>query len=141
MLEIGIGIAGYIKHKQLNDILEHGFNDTLTNYMESERIQMSWKFLQTELNCCGVEGPTDWDRVFHNATLPRECCPVTLQNVTTCTLEFASQNGCMNKLYNVLNGKALLLGGIGIGIALAQLLGVAFACCLSRSFKRNYETV
>lgn len=47
----------------------------------------------------------------------------------------------MPKLFNLLNNKALILGGVGIGIALTQLVGVIFACCLSTAFRRNYETV
>jgi CD63 antigen len=45
------------------------------------------------------------------------------------------------KLNNFLGTKSMILAGIGIGIAIVQLLGVMFACCLYRSFRANYETV
>lgn len=138
--EIGIGAAGYLKHKELGTTLENSFNETLTNYGHSERATFSWEFLQTELQCCGVREPADWEEVFQNTTLPRSCCNEVLLGVP-CSKEFAHHDGCLPKLYGVLNERALLLGGIGIGIAFTQVFGVLFACCLSKAFRKNYETV
>lgn len=141
LFEVGIGIAGYIKHNDLQSILENSFNKTLQNYNKSNRYQMSWDFLQNELNCCGIKSADDWEPVFNNETLPESCCHQQPMDANICTKPNASHDGCMQKLYAVLNNKALLLGGIGIGIALAQVIGVAFACCLSNAFRKNYETV
>lgn len=141
LFEVGIGIAGYIKHNDLKDILEKSFNNTLVNYNKSERYQVSWAFLQNELHCCGIGSADDWEPVFKNNTLPESCCQHMPLNDHNCTKPNASREGCKSKLYSVLNSKALLLGGIGIGIAAFQVLGVAFACCLSKAFRKNYETV
>lgn len=91
--------------------------------------------------CCGVNGPNDWKNVFHNTTIPKSCCKEFEINVQTCSKVNAFNEGCMPKLFNLLNHKALILAGVGIGIALTQLIGVIFACCLSTAFRRNYETV
>uniref|UniRef100_A0A1L8DK60 Tetraspanin n=2 Tax=Nyssomyia neivai TaxID=330878 RepID=A0A1L8DK60_9DIPT len=141
LLEFGIGIAGYVKHGQLEEILEKGFNSTLHNYDKSIDSQHAWRLIQSELSCCGIQGPRDWQQVFHNSSLPNSCCVQMPTTVSECTIEHSLQDGCMHKLLSLLQHNALILGGVGIGIAVVQLLAVCFACCLSRAFKRNYEAV
>lgn len=46
LCEIGIGIAGYIKHGQLDEILEKGFNKTMEEYNHNEE---AWKLVQSEV--------------------------------------------------------------------------------------------
>lgn len=139
--EIGIGIAGYIKHGELPAILESQFNKTMDDYANSVEAQHAWSLVQGELECCGIQGPTDWRPIFKNKTVPAMCCHLLPDNVKQCTTEYASKIGCLPKLLQFLDTKSLLLGGVGIGIALIQLIGVIFACCLSRAFRENYETV
>jgi len=139
--EIGIGIAGYIKHAELPSILENRFNKTLDDYTNSIESQHAWSLVQGEMECCGIRGPGDWKPIFVNTTVPNTCCHVLPQNVKHCTSAFSSQEGCLPKLLSFLDRKSLLLGAVGIGIALVQLIGVIFACCLSRAFRENYETV
>lgn len=93
------------------------------------------------LNSCGIQGPADWKKIFNNKTLPYTCCHLIPDGMKTCTAQYASQDGCLPKLLNFLDSKSLLLGAVGIGIAFVQLLGVIFACALSRAFRENYETV
>jgi len=137
LFEIGIGIAGYTKHDQLKEILEKGFNRTMVDYKENIA---AWDLLQTELVCCGTNGPQDWEDVFHNKTIPDTCCNEALK-VLPCTMEFAHKDGCMPKLLTLLDDKSVVLTAVGIGVALLQLIGLAYACCLYRAFRRNYESV
>ena len=141
LVEIGIGIAGYLKHDELPGILEAGFNNTMNDYTSSIEAQHAWALVQGELKCCGIRGASDWKPIFINNTVPASCCSQLPVHINQCSSEFASTIGCMPKLFNLLDSKSLLLGGVGIGIALIQLVGVFFACCLSRAFRENYETV
>lgn len=146
LTEIGVGIAGYIKHADLPAILDHQFNKTLLTYNTDPDAKQSWNLIQQEFYCCGINKPEDWKPIFKNETVPRSCCPAgtippDLPKNTTCTQEFAAKQGCKHRLYDFLDSYALILGGVGLGIALIQLLGVCLACCLSRAFKENYEAV
>lgn len=47
--EIGLGLAGYIKHAGLSDIMEVQFNHTMTHYNEREDYRDGWTLLQTEV--------------------------------------------------------------------------------------------
>lgn len=138
LCEIGIGIAGYVKHGQLGSILEKGFNTTMNEYEHNEE---AWKLIQTELECCGTNGPEDWKQIFHNNTLPTACCVALPVGQDNCDLEHSYTKGCMPKLLHLFESNALIIAGVGVGIALVQLIGVCYACCLYRAFRRNYETV
>ncbi|KAG4070067.1 hypothetical protein HA402_013727 [Bradysia odoriphaga] len=136
--ELGIGIAGYVKHGQLEGILETGFNKTMAEYSKNEE---AWDLVQKEMHCCGIKGPADYQPIFQNNSLPNSCCTKFPPNSNVCTQQNALQDGCMPKLLHFLESKSLILAGVGIGIALVQLIGVCYACCLYRAFRRNYETV
>ena len=45
------------------------------------------------------------------------------------------KEGCFTKVVNTVNSEATLVGGIGIGIALIQVLGVVIACKLPKDWK------
>ncbi|XP_073824359.1 tetraspanin 39D [Musca autumnalis] len=141
-LEIGLGIAGYIKHTGLKQIMETQFNVTMEEYNERKDYRDAWTLLQTELGCCGIKGPTDWEEVFSNKTIPSSCCQmINLNEADACTVAHANPNGCLQKLLDILDSKTLVLAGVVLGVAGVQLLTILFACCLYRSFRRSYQTV
>jgi len=49
--------------------------------------------------------------------------------------------GCVKKLDAEFRSSIGLLGGIAIAVAVIQLLGIIFACSLSRTIKKEYEVV
>ncbi|EDW11969.1 CD63 antigen [Drosophila mojavensis] len=142
LLEIGLGIAGYIKHSGLPQLMETQFNTTMKNYKERDDYRDAWTLLQTELDCCGTNGPNDWDPIFPNKTLPPACCKViNLSEAKECTTLHAVQQGCLQKLLHILDSKTLILAGVVLAVAGIQLLTILFACCLYRSFRRSYDHV
>uniref|UniRef100_U5EVW1 Tetraspanin n=1 Tax=Corethrella appendiculata TaxID=1370023 RepID=U5EVW1_9DIPT len=141
LAEVGIGVAGYLKHRELKGILTKGFNNTLADYEHNIEAQRAWNLVQTEMECCGVNSADDWEPIFKNDTLPASCCVEYAVDTKKCTKANASKEGCLPKLLNFLDTKSLILAGVGVGVAAIQLLGVVFACCLSKSFRANYETV
>ncbi|XP_075151510.1 tetraspanin 39D [Haematobia irritans] len=141
-LEIGLGIAGYVKHTGLRQIMETQFNATMDQYSERKDYRDAWSLLQSELGCCGMQGPTDWEEVFQNKTLPSSCCQmINLNEADACTEAHANRSGCLKKLLDILDSKTLLFAGVVLGVAGIQLLTILFACCLYRSFRRSYQTV
>uniref|UniRef100_A0A8D8AXP5 Tetraspanin n=1 Tax=Culex pipiens TaxID=7175 RepID=A0A8D8AXP5_CULPI len=141
LAEIGIGVAGYYKHEELSGVLEKGFNETLDNYSNSLPAQEAWNLVQSEMKCCGVNGPKDWEPIFKNDTVPKSCCHELPIGTTKCTRKHADPEGCFPKLSAFLGSKSLILAGIGVGLAAVQLVAVLLACCLYGSFRRQYETV
>ncbi|KAG7202540.1 hypothetical protein KM043_009738 [Ampulex compressa] len=142
-LEVGAGIAGYIMRGEVGTMLETRLNATMKEYNVDDDIKRSWDIMQHDLKCCGMYGPGDWASLgFVDNTVPDSCCDeVPSGSKCDSNLIYVLNDGCMNKLQSAIEDNALTLGGVGIGIALIQLIGVIFACCLARSIRREYETV
>ena len=49
IVEIAIGIAGYIKHAELQGILEQQFNKTMDDFANSIEAQHAWSLVQGEM--------------------------------------------------------------------------------------------
>ncbi|XP_053624383.1 CD63 antigen [Plodia interpunctella] len=141
--ELGVGIAGYVKQKDLAANLERRLNDTIADYPNNPNVKETFDIIQTDLQCCGVRGPEDW----HNATLPNSCCSALDIKpngaVSECIINGPAvhKTGCLEAIRDNMQTIAAVLGGVGLGIAIVQLLGVIFACCLARSIRSQYETV
>ncbi|XP_001605038.2 CD63 antigen [Nasonia vitripennis] len=143
-LELGAGISGYLMRSKVSSMLEKCMNDTLVSYKNRPDFRQSWDIMQHDLQCCGVHSPQDWARAgFTGNTLPNSCCTEIAANNPTCDTNDIKSNteGCKAQLQKKIEENALILGGVGIGVALIQLIGVIFACCLARSIRREYETV
>ncbi|XP_063216155.1 CD63 antigen-like [Bacillus rossius redtenbacheri] len=141
VLELAGGITGYLLKDDVKDLLGKSLNETALHYETNKDYKNSWDIMQTDLKCCGIVEPSDWNNILKNATeFPRSCC----QNMPTsehCSVELASPTGCLSALQKFFVHYAYVLGGMGIGIGLVQLIGVVFACCLAKSIRKEYETV
>ncbi|XP_074029720.1 CD63 antigen [Leptinotarsa decemlineata] len=142
MLELITGIVGYVKRSDVEMMLENKLNSTMNEYYINEDIKNTWDIAQHEAECCGMNGPTDWYRVTGNDSLPHTCCPDT-QDDGSCTMKTSNHYtaSCIDKLKFAFKKYGAIIGGVGIGIAALQLIGVMFACCLARSIRKEYEIV
>lgn len=141
-LELAVGIAGFVRRNEVENMLEINFSESLTKYKTQPEIQTSWNTVQNDFKCCGINGTADWKAVFNSDELPYTCCENNSKD-EKCTVESDNvfERGCLPLLKEVLKSKAYVIGGIGVGIALIQLIGVLCACGLARSIKKEYETV
>lgn len=77
-----------------------------------------------------MNGPVDWSRIgFIGNNVPESCCKEIPSQSNSCDANSVQVNGdgCMIKLQSAIENNAMILGGVGIGIALIQV-----------SFKSNY---
>ncbi|XP_029170963.1 CD63 antigen-like [Nylanderia fulva] len=143
-LELGAGITGYMMRGEVANMLENRLNGTMRQYNINDDIRRSWDIMQHDLQCCGMNGPADWPKINYvdHAIVPDSCCK-EVPTQSKCDINSISiqGDGCMMKLQSAIENNAMILGGVGIGVALIQLIGVIFACCLARSIRREYETV
>ncbi|XP_046619431.1 CD63 antigen-like isoform X1 [Neodiprion virginianus] len=141
-LEIGAGISGYMMRNEVGTMLDNHLNSTMSEYLTNKEAKSSWDIMQHDLDCCGMDGPKDWEKVFKTTDLPETCCTeLDMDKKCDENLIEIRHEGCSMKLQNAIEDNAVIIGGVGIGIALVQLIGVIFACCLARSIRREYETV
>lgn len=107
------------------DIAQHEVSDIykLVSFLCVARISMIYIIKKCiQLECCGMQGPSDWYRVTKNDSLPHTCCPDT-QNDGSCSIKSANKynSSCFEKLEAVFVQYGSIIGGIGIGIAISQV--------------------
>jgi len=144
ILELSGGIAGYVLRDRARDFLSHKLNESMHNYINNTETQNLWYEMQTNLECCGNNNYTDWKDVFQNDSLPLSCCSRShvMVGVDFCmTTSKVYLDGCLDRFGTFVMNHAAVLGGVGVGIAFIQLLGVVLACLLARHIRSNYESV
>ncbi|VEN60534.1 unnamed protein product [Callosobruchus maculatus] len=124
ILEIIIGVVGYIKKNEVEVMLEKNLNSTMHSYYSNPEIRKSWDITQHE-----------------NNTLPHTCCPDTPDDGSCTISQRHYTDSCFEKLKTLFNRYGAIIGGVGVGIGAAQLIGVLFASCLARSIRKEYEMV
>ncbi|CAJ0922975.1 unnamed protein product, partial [Mesorhabditis belari] len=133
MVETAAIIAGYA----LIDPLEKSFGKELTDglkrYGKSEGVTWAWDEMQQKFQCCGVHNSTDF-----LGNLPESCC---VQQVSNCIKSKAPihTSGCMIKAQNFFSQHTLIVGILSTVVVTLQVLGVCFACCLSKSILKDFH--
>lgn len=142
-LELGAGISGYMMRSEVTPMLQARFNKTFYQYNTDESVASSWNIMQYDLHCCGINGPADWNNLdYTDNVVPDSCCKeIPTDGHCDSNSIYVNGDGCMPKLQSAIQNSALTLASVGVGVALTQLIGVIFACCLARSIRREYETV
>ncbi|VEN60533.1 unnamed protein product [Callosobruchus maculatus] len=155
ILEIIIGVVGYIKKNEVEVMLEKNLNSTMHSYYSNPEIRKSWDITQHEkpleeqgrapLGPVSLRtknrGPGDWTTITKNNTLPHTCCPDTPDDGSCTISQRHYTDSCFEKLKTLFNRYGAIIGGVGVGIGAAQLIGVLFASCLARSIRKEYEMV
>lgn len=149
ILEIASGIMAYAQRDEVISKIESMVNSAITkDYGQTNHKKLTKAIdnAQQDLKCCGVSGPSDWKNSswYKNSgkseSYPESCCknPAPKCNASP-KKEDIYQDGCSEALQNFVKGKMAVIGGIGVGIAILQILGVVFAICLFRSI--SYEKI
>jgi len=127
VLEIAAGALAYAYRGKMEKYVTEALEQGVKNYNESEYTKFMDK-VQKEFHCCGYRdnGAKDYPKV------PDSC---KSSNGTVYT------TGCLDGLEKNLKSHLVIIGGVGVGIAFIQLVGILFACCMMRSIKKEYEVV
>lgn len=139
LMEAAGGIGGYLMKEDIHEKLSAKMYSSLRNSIIYKIDNNTWNALHHDLSCCGVESPKDWSVVMTDGILPHSCCP-RLPIDENCEEKHATRNGCLPALENALEQNIFRIITFALIVAFVQLIGVIFACCMSRSI-RKYETV
>lgn len=156
IIELGAGISAYMLRTRVHGIVEANMEKGLLNYKKagSDGVTQTWDIIQHELKCCGAQDYTDWRNstvLADQQSVPDSCC---IQDTENCGLGMANPDkpideisrtihttGCLNKFQEMVMHNVAGVGAMGVIIALIQIVGVVFACCLSKNIRAQYETV
>lgn len=73
------------------------------------------------MNCCGIEGPSDWTPAdADQSALPESCCNLLQTGQNNCTLEFATE-GCSEMLQQKFHNSFIILLGADSFVAVTHV--------------------
>lgn len=145
ILEIAAGAVAYAYKGKLEELTKKALDEGIKKYFKGGEERKAIDNVQKEFECCGVDGYEDY--LNQNTTeLPKSCCRTPKCNTTVEAMRSLNNTeiytqGCLKGFEKFLREHLLIVGGVGIGIAFVQLIGIVFACCLMRSIKQEYEVV
>nr|AAY53598.1 tetraspanin family protein [Branchiostoma belcheri tsingtauense] len=137
LVEIGVAIYAFVQRGQFFSLIGTAVDTTSTVPYTSldQAARTLVDFTQTYLKCCGMN-----DTNNYNPT-PASCsCAASVSTTSICTGGNYNQP-CKTAIISFLAEKSLIVGGIGIGIGLTQLIGMIFACCLFQAKGKESDVV
>nr|XP_058945825.1 CD151 antigen-like [Pocillopora verrucosa] len=152
ILEIAAGAVAYAYKGKLEDYTKKALDDGIDKYLDGDKDAIkAIDNIQKQFKCCGVDGYENYLNASDDKKFPKTCCknekhcPGTVGDVKklngTKLDDEIYTKGCLKQFEQFLHDHILIVGGVGIGIAFVQLIGILFACCLMRSIKAEYEVV
>lgn len=168
VLEIVAAILAGVFHKELGTSLRDEMAQQAIQHVEpintngtNDATSLAWHRMQEDLKCCGGNDYSDYKNSSHFNTpanrLPKTCCLLTnddaenpmVKDWPACQNEYTTDNpgvelfadGCYTSLVDWLESKAMILVGVAIGVAVLQIMGLIFACCLRREIAKTKEYV
>lgn len=152
ILEVVAGILAIIFKGRIGNELQGSMRKTVEkDYNVTEGISKSWDYVQVFFECCGADNATDWDTSYYMGKykhIPPTCCVLKEKNADTpvpvneanCYKKMTGsyyKEGCYPKLLQWVNDKAVILIAVAIGVALVQVFGLLFACCLKSAIQKH----
>lgn len=138
------GILGYVFRGQAEDRVRTTLIQKLKDYdpnSSTARLTRAWDDTQFALKCCGVDSQDDWANLNNNFVssggerVPRSCCKKNASgNTFACDESPNNDNsftdGCFMKARDNVKQYGLVIGGVGVVIALIMLMGLVFSMIL-----------
>ncbi|KAF2899053.1 hypothetical protein ILUMI_07121 [Ignelater luminosus] len=120
ILEVATAVIGFTFCYSMYDNVKSNMNHTLKQYNECYAARKSWGFLQSRLDCCGIESPLDWASEDINGTL------ITYRQTT-----FAVPESCLESSISLNHPKLYERGCINVlGNYMSDSI-VSITCCVT----------
>ncbi|CAL4149154.1 unnamed protein product, partial [Meganyctiphanes norvegica] len=139
LLEAIGGVLAYIYEEQVMAELSLRLTDTFNDgYMVDEAVTQAVDDMQLEYKCCGALSFQEWsDSIWvesnptMNNTVPDSCCKTPSPY---CGVRDHPSNvwytGCIHRFEDELGRHLVVLGAVGCGLSLIQVIGMILSCCL-----------
>jgi len=155
LLELTTGILGFIFKDWIKQQATGGFQAFIVHYRDDPDQQNLIDWIQEGwLQCCGIEGPKDWDRnVYFNCSsadvgsreacgVPFSCCKPQVNEIIKnkqCGYDVRKpdypgdrsmvvyERGCLRAGEDWVEYNLIPVAGVAVGIAILQILGICFA--------------
>ncbi|RVE56719.1 hypothetical protein OJAV_G00224260 [Oryzias javanicus] len=164
ILQLTAGILGFIFSDKGRGKVTEIINKSIVHYRDDIDLQNLIDFGQKEFRCCGGEAFTDWSHnIYFNCSnqnpsrercsVPFSCCIMTNDTQIFNTMcgqgmqelpyiragEHIYTDGCIDKLVNWIHNNLFIIGGIALGLAIPQLVGMLLSQILINQIKDQIE--
>ncbi|KAK2858978.1 hypothetical protein Q5P01_003598 [Channa striata] len=165
LLQLVAGILGFVFSDTARSKVTEMINNAILHYRDDSDLQNLIDFGQMEFDCCGGVTYTDWsNNMYFNCSkdnpstercsVPFSCCVISKEKLvvvnTMCGqgkqelnyLEagnYIHTSGCIDKLVNWIHSNLFLIGGIALGLAIPQLVGIFLSQILINQIKDQIE--
>jgi len=143
--QVAAGIAAFALKGDLENEITKNMNKGLGNYRAEgyEGVTTTWDLVQKNLHCCGVQNYGDWKNVtlFENGGVPDSCCKAG--EIEGCGKgpdvdpETIFSEGCFTLFNAEFNDNLTIVGAVALGIAVGEIIAIAFSCCLGKRVGRG----
>ncbi|NXK80223.1 TSN33 protein, partial [Amazona guildingii] len=152
LLQLVAGVLGFVFSDKARGKVSEIINGAIMHYRDDLDLQNLIDFGQKEFSCCGGVSYKDWSQnMYFNCTMdnpsqercsvPFSCCLPDDDEVVINTMcghgiqamgyveasAVIYTHGCIDSLVNWINRNLFLLGGIALGLAAPQLVGILLA--------------
>jgi len=141
LLEIVAGALGFAYKKKVEETATKALKSAVANYSNSDQpgAKKLLDWAQNKFHCCGVNGT---HFAYKNST---DFCsgskkPKSCHIDESCAKSLYTED-CKQEFIDFVKDNLVVIGGVALGIAFIQLLGIIFACCMMKSIKGEYEVV
>lgn len=124
LAEVTLAILLFVYEKKINTLVAEGLNDSIQHYHSDNSTRMAWDFIQSQLQCCGVNGSSDW------ISGPPSSCP-----------SGANVQGCYKKGQEWFHSNFLYIGIVTICVCVIQVLGMSFALTLNCQIDKTSQVL
>jgi len=158
ILEIAAGAYAYTNKEKVESELTKKIQETVsTNYggagNTGDAFTKAVDWFQQNVECCGTNSSADWatsawrtaKTALNNNTdplVPDSCCKTKSGGCGATITSYTDDSkiytlGCVDKGKDFAKKNLYLVGGVGVGIAVVELLAIVFGVCLICSFKEE----
>ncbi|XP_026990087.1 tetraspanin-33 [Tachysurus fulvidraco] len=149
VLQLVAGILGFIYSDKVRYKVSEMVYKAIKHYRDDLDLQNLIDFGQKEFDCCGGISFMDWSQnIYFNCTeenpsrercaVPFSCCLISKDEALINTMcghgtqklemlkasAFIHTSGCIDKLVNWIHSNLFVLGGLALGLAIPQLVGI-----------------
>jgi len=150
LVEIGLAVTIYVFKGDARKFVSDAMQKGMENYGSDDQykgVHETWDAIQADFDCCGVESYADWRKVAFGkgGNAPDSCCRtftegcgkdvLNMDNATASAHIYT--DGCFAKFESMIMGNVAAVAGVGVGVAVFQVLAVIVSCFLAASMRRK----
>ncbi|XP_065676506.1 tetraspanin-33-like [Hydra vulgaris] len=158
-IQLVTGVLGFVFRRKIQALVSSKLQDTIVNYRNNDNLQNLIDYSQMTFKCCGLVSYLDWqNNIYFNCSqlgpescsVPYSCCKIDRIN-TYCGKKVLSDiqmtsadretkiytQGCIDGISQWFMEHLIVVGGIAVGIALLQVIGIVFATTLISDIRRQ----